>query len=279
MEMPNQSGKLMLSGLQPLFPLQVPQQGYQTAKQLLPLPVTVSGAAVPRGPTADAVPPGTDVTADGDHIGKQLVAVINLAVTPLVGKDAAPQLQLVAAIPVVDCNEPCPAQSEQRKEHTAKTVIIQLPVLHLVLHQRADLLVQHPVRLCDEDHIEAQLPVLGEERHPGVAILPPEIPAIEDDLTLVNDNQRLPLPADPVPLQSVCYQPLRCQLRIVPILHVGLWPLHEVLIDREITDQAASPFQTSNNILCRMEALAAARRPGIQCNAHSITFTQRRAIW
>ena len=248
MEMPNQSGKLMLSGLQPLFPLQVPQQGYQTAKQLLPLPVTVSGAAVPRGPTADAVPPGTDVTADGDHIGKQLVAVINLAVTPLVGKDAAPQLQLVAAIPVVDCNEPCPAQSEQRKEHTAKTVIIQLPVL-------------------------------GEERHPGVAILPPEIPAIEDDLTLVNDNQRLPLPADPVPLQSVCYQPLRCQLRIVPILHVGLWPLHEVLIDREITDQAASPFQTSNNILCRMEALAAARRPGIQCNAHSITFTQRRAIW
>lgn len=279
MEMPNQSGKLVLSGLQPLFPLQVPQQGYQTAKQLLPLPVTVSGAAVPRGPTADAVPPGTDVTADGDHIGKQLVAVINLAVTPLVGKDAAPQPQLVAAVPVVDCNKPRPAQSEQRKEHTAKTVVIQLPVLHLVLHQRADLLVQHPVRLSNEDHIEAQLPMLGEERHPGVTILPPEIAAIKDDLALVNDNQRLPFPADPVPLQGVCHQPLRCQLRVVPVLHVGLWPLHEVLIDREIADQAASPFQTSDNILCSMEALAAARRPGIHRNTHSITFTQRRAIW
>ena len=47
--------------------------------------------------------------------------------------------------------------------------------------------------------------MLGEQRHPSAAILPPEVPAVEDDLTLVNDDHGLTLNADFVMLQRVFY--------------------------------------------------------------------------
>ena len=56
--------------------------------------------------------------------------------------------------------------------------------------------------------------MLGKQRHPSAAILPPEVPAVEDDLTLVNDDHGLTLNADFVMLQRVFYQPLGGQLGV-----------------------------------------------------------------
>ena len=55
------------------------------------------------------------------------------------------------------------------------------PVLNFILHQAPDLFIQHPVRLGNEDDIEAQLAVLAEKCHPGIAVLPPKVPAILTD--------------------------------------------------------------------------------------------------
>ena len=46
-----------------------------THQALFRLLVMRVGAAVPRGPTACAVPPGTDVPACADHIAEELVAI------------------------------------------------------------------------------------------------------------------------------------------------------------------------------------------------------------
>ena len=89
--------------------------------------------------------------------------------------------ELVAAVPVFDRNEP--RHAGQGDQQTAETVVVQLPVL-------------------------------GEQRHPSAAILPPEVPAVEDDLTLVNDDHGLTLNADFVMLQRVFYQPLGGQLGV-----------------------------------------------------------------
>ena len=51
-------------------------------------------------------------------------------------------------------------------------------------------------------------------RHDTVLPLPPEVPAVEDDLTLVNDDHGLTLNADFVMLQRVFYQPLGGQLGV-----------------------------------------------------------------
>ena len=151
----------------------------------------------------------------------------------------------------------------------------------LRLHQRPDLLVQHPVILGDQDEIETQLPVLGKQRHPSAAILPPEVPAVEDDLALVNDDHGLTLNADLVMLQRVFYQPLRCQLGVIPVQRVrfALLLRHKILVDREIGNDAAGTLQAADNILGSVKAFSAAGRPCIQPNAHSITLIQRRTIW
>lgn len=237
------------------------------------------GAAVPRGPTACAVPPGTDVPACADHIAEELIAVVDLAVLLAIRKNLLTEHELVAPVPVFNGHKP--RHAGQGDQKAAKAVIIELPVPDLGLYQRPDLLVQHPVILGDQDEIEAQLPVLAEQRHPCAAILPSEVPAVEDDLTLVNDDHGLTLNADLVMLQRVFNQPLGGQLRIVPIQRVGLSFLlrHKILVNREIGNDAAGTLQAADNILGSVKALSAAGRPRIQPNAHSITLIQRRTIW
>ena len=234
-----------------------------THQALFRLLVMRVGAAVPRGPTAYAVPPGTDGPACADHIAEELIAVVDLAVLLVIRKNLLTEHELVTAVPVFDRHEP--RHTGQGDQQTAEAVVVQLPVPDFRLHQRPDLLVQHPVILGDEDEIEAQLPVLGEQRHPSAAILPPEIPAVEDDLTLVNDDHGLTLNADLVMLQRVFYQPFRRQLGIIPIDRRGspLFLRHEVLVDGKIRDDAAGTLQAADNILGGVEALAAARCSGV----------------
>ena len=196
------------------------------------------GAAVPRGPTACAVPPGTDVPACADHIAEELIAVVDLAVLLAIRKNLLTEHELVAAVPVFDRHEP--RHAGQGDQQTAETVVVQLPVL-------------------------------GEQRHPSAAILPPEVPAVEDDLALVNDDHGLTLNADLVMFKRVFYQPFGGQLRIVPIDRRGfpLFLRNEVLVDRKIRDDAAGTLQAADNILGSVKALSAAGRPCIQPNAQS----------
>lgn len=234
-----------------------------THQALFRLLVMRVGAAVPRGPTACAVPPGTDGPACADHIAEELIAVVDLAVLLVIRENLLTEHELVAAVPVFDRHEP--RHTGQGDQQTAEAVVVQLPVTDFRLHQRPDLLVQHPIILGDQDEIEAQLPVLGEQRHPSAAILPPEIPAVEDDLTLVNDDHGLTLNADLVMLQRVFYQPFRRQLGIIPIDRRGspLFLRHEVLVDGKIRDDAAGTLQAADNILGGVKALSAARCSGV----------------
>lgn len=234
-----------------------------THQALFRLLVMRVGAAVPRGPTAYAVPPGTDGPACAEHIAEELVAVVNLAVLLVIRKNLLTEHELVPAVPVFDRNEP--RHASQGDQQTAETIVVQLPVTDFRLHQRPDLLVQHPIILGDQDEIEAQLPVLGEQRHPSAAILPPEVPAVEDDLTLVNDDHGLTLNADFVMLQRVFYQPFRRQLGVIPIDRRGspLFLRNEVLIDGKIRDDAAGTLQAADNILGGVKALTATRCSGV----------------
>ena len=230
-----------------------------THQALFRLLVMRVGAAVPRGPTACAVPPGTDGPACADHIAEELIAVVDLAVLLVIRKNLLTEHELVTAVPVFDRHKP--RHAGQGDQQTAETVVVQLPVPDFRLHQRPDLLVQHPVILGDQDEIEAQLPVLAEQCYPGVPVFPPEIPAVIDDLTLINDNQRLPLFPDLVMFQRIGYQPIRRQLGIIPIDRRGspLFLRHEVLVDGKIRDDAAGTLQAADNILGGVKALAAAR--------------------
>lgn len=183
-----------------------------THQALFRLLVMRVGAAVPRGPTACAVPPGTDGPACADHIAEELIAVVDLAVLLVIRKNLLTEHELVTAVPVFDRHKP--RHTGQGDQQTAETVVVQLPVPDFRLHQRPDLLVQHPIILGDQDEIETQLPVLRKQRHPSAAILPPEVPAVEDDLTLVNDDHGLTLNADFVMLKRIFYQPLCRQLGV-----------------------------------------------------------------
>ena len=221
------------------------------------------GAAVPRGPTACAVPPGTDGPACADHIAEELIAVVDLAVLLVIRKNLLTEHELVAAVPVFDRHKP--RHTGQGDQQTAETVVVQLPVPDFRFHQRPDLLVKHPVILGNQDEIEAQLPVLAEQCYPGVPVFPPEIPAVEDDLALVNDDHGLTLNADFVMLKRVFYQPFRRQLRVIPIDRRGspLFLRHEVLIDGKVRDDAAGTLQAADNILGGVKALAATRCSGV----------------
>ena len=112
-----------------------------THQALFRLLVMRVGAAVPRGPTARAVPPGTDVPACADHIAEELIAVVDLAVLLVIRKNLLTEHELVAAVPVFDCDKP--RHAGQGDQQTAEAVVVQLPVL-------------------------------GEQRHPSAAILPPK---------------------------------------------------------------------------------------------------------
>ena len=234
-----------------------------THQALFRLLVMRVGAAVPRGPTACAVPPGTDGPACADHIAEELIAVVDLAVLLVIRKNLLTEHELVTAVPVFDRHKP--RHAGQGDQQTAETVVVQLPVPDFRLHQRPDLLVQHPVILGDQDEIEAQLPVLAEQCYPSVPVFPPEIPAVEDDLTLVNDDHGLTLNADFVMLQRVFYQPFRRQLGVIPIDRRGspLFLRNEVLIDGKIRDDAAGTLQAADYILGGVKALTAARCAGI----------------
>lgn len=234
-----------------------------THQALFRLLVMRVGPAVPRGPTACAVPPGTDGPACADHIAEELIAVVDLAVLLVIRKNLLTEHELVAAVPVFDRNEP--RHAGQGDQQTAETVVVQLPVPDFRLHQRPDLLVQHPIILGDQDEIETQLPVLRKQRHPSAAILPPEVPAVEDNLTLVYDDHGLTLNADLMMLKRVFYQPFGGQLRIVPIDRRGspLFLRNKILIDGEIRDDAAGTLQAADNILGSVKALAAARCSGV----------------
>ena len=87
------------------------------------------------GPHRFAVPPSTDSAADGNHVRKQLIAVIKVAVPLSERENGRIQLQLVATVPILNGHEPGHAEAKQRQKHPAETVVVQLQIINLLLLQ------------------------------------------------------------------------------------------------------------------------------------------------
>lgn len=91
---------------------------------------------------------------------------------------------LLHRIPLFDTDEHIPPAQEP--EHSSDlTGVGDLPVYKVVFDQSPDLSVQHPVKLCKQDHVIAIVPVLGEEGQPGTPIRGSVFPGVKEQLRLV----------------------------------------------------------------------------------------------
>lgn len=64
----------------------------------------------------------------------------------------------------------------------------------IVFDQSPDLSVQHPVKLCEQDHVIAIMTVLGEEGQPGTPIRGRVFPGVKEQLRLVYVDLNLSFP-------------------------------------------------------------------------------------
>ena len=91
---------------------------------------------------------------------------------------------LLHGIPLFDTDEHIPPAQES--EHSTNlSGVGDLPVHKIVFDQPPDLPVQHPVKLCEQDHVIAIMPVLGEEGQPGTPIRGSVFPGVKEQLRLI----------------------------------------------------------------------------------------------
>ena len=64
----------------------------------------------------------------------------------------------------------------------------------IVFDQPPDLPVQHPVKLCEQDHVIAIMPVLGEEGQPSTPIRGSVFPGVKEQLRLIYVDLNLSFP-------------------------------------------------------------------------------------
>lgn len=96
-------------------------------------------------------------------------------------------------------------QKGRRQEE--EKAVVHLDMLHIIFNQRSYLLIQHLVRLSDQDHVKAELAMLGKELdliHTTISLLfqrtmhdafTVPVTGIENALCLVYDYQALSLHA------------------------------------------------------------------------------------
>ena len=100
---------------------------------------------------------------------------------------------LLHGIPLFNAYEHIPPAQEP--EHsTDLSGVGNLPVHEIVFDQSTDLSVQHPVKLCEQDHVIAIMPVLGEEGQPGTPIRGRVFPGVKEQLRLVYVDLNLSFP-------------------------------------------------------------------------------------
>ena len=100
---------------------------------------------------------------------------------------------LLHGIPLFDTNEHIPPAQEP--EHsTDLSGVGDLTMYEIVFDQSPDLPVQHPVKLCEQNHIIAIMSVLGEEGQPGTPIRRSVFPGVKKQLRLVYVDLNLSLP-------------------------------------------------------------------------------------
>ena len=64
----------------------------------------------------------------------------------------------------------------------------------VVLDQAPDLSVQHPVKLCEQDHVITIMAVLGEEGQPGTPVRGRVFPGIKKELRFIYEDLNLSFP-------------------------------------------------------------------------------------
>lgn len=100
---------------------------------------------------------------------------------------------LLHGIPLFDTDEHIsPAQEPEHS--TDLSGVGDLPVYEIVFDQSPDLPVQHPVKLCEQDHVIAIMPVLGEEGQPGTPIRGSVFPGVKEQLCLIYVDLNLSFP-------------------------------------------------------------------------------------
>ena len=167
---------------------------------------------------------------------------------------------LLHGIPLFDTNEHIPPAQEP--EHsTDLSGVGDLPVHEIVLDQSPDLSVQHPIKLCEQDHVIAIMPVLGEEGQPGTPVRGRVFPGIKKELRFIDVDLNLsfPKPAS----EMLCQSPgepeqlVRIQTMVGNIKVYAFTFLYSLSIKIKVTDHhGILALQPESNLPGCMAALA-----------------------
>ena len=92
-------------------------------------------------------------------------------------------------IPDFDCYKEFPA-SAQRKELTPEAEVADFTVNLLILNKGPNLTIYHAVKLSNQNHVIAILPMLREERKPFLPAFSIPFPSIKHKLALVDHQEQ-----------------------------------------------------------------------------------------
>lgn len=121
------------------------------------------------------------------RISEGCIAVIDVVILPLGTEHIGSDLQL-QRIPHLNRGKGLTGH-DQSKELAGFAKVGKLPVNELIFDHAPDLLVQHLVHLGNQDHTVAQVTVSGKKLDPDLAILFLIVTGIEQELTLINDQE------------------------------------------------------------------------------------------
>ena len=153
---------------------------------------------------------------------------------------------------------------EQGKHLALPAEIRHLPMNVLIFDQATDIPVNHPVKLGDQDDVIAEFSMLRKETEPFVppGLLP--VPGIEQQLTLVNDDQHSAFwdVLIPVPVKLEFDEVVRGHFVVGTIGVIG--PLVLAQIHRKIPDHRTSQPGPIDDCPGTMQALTRAGCAAIQ---------------
>lgn len=184
----------------------------------------------------------------------------------LPGVDELTSDALFQGIPHLDRNKGITAQ-DQGQQKSLESEVGKLPMNEFILDQASDLTVDHPVKLCDQRNIIAELPVLGEELKPLVPVFPLPFAGVKEQLALVNDKEdrALVFRTGPAPLEvlaGVFHEKSGRQLIIWAVCIVR--PLILAQVTLEVTDHRLPQLGADDNIPGIVQALTRAGRSAVK---------------
>lgn len=181
----------------------------------------------------------------------------------------------LCSIPVFDGNKYWTADAEECHQKTAFSKIVDLPMLDLILSQRADLAVYEPVHLRHQNDMKPKMPMLTEKRTPLLPFLIIPAPAVKHPLTFVDNEiclslDQLAAGIGPVIFQRIVPQILYCDLLIMQASKTAaFFRGNHTFINFKVCDNVAAMAKIKENILCHMVGLAGTGSPSIQIDHDS----------